>query len=91
VKSGSRYIGLVDRDSPLGKIHKAIQEQNKFYRSARFYSTAEVIHHLHQAQCGDIATVQTVFGDLESIHEIQPCREGCSKGGFVVIKAIRLD
>jgi SAM-dependent methyltransferase len=87
---GSLIIGLVDRDSPLGKIYETMKTQNKFYRVATFYSTAEVIHYLQQAQFGNIETVQTVFGNLDSIHEIQPLKAGHGEGGFVVIKAIRL-
>jgi hypothetical protein len=34
---------------------------------------------------------QTVFGDLESIQEIQPFKEGYGEGGFVTIKATKLD
>jgi hypothetical protein len=83
-------IGLVDRDSPLGKIYEAMKEQDKFYRIVTFYSTTEVIHYLQQAQFGNIETVQTVFGDLESIHEIQPFKESHGEGGFVVIKATKL-
>jgi len=89
--SGLLIVGLVDRDSPLGKIYEAMKEQNKFYRIATFYSTAEVIYYLQQAQFGNIETVQTVFGDLESIHEIQPFKAGCGEGGFVAIKAVKLD
>jgi ubiquinone/menaquinone biosynthesis C-methylase UbiE len=87
---GSLIIGLVDRESPLGKIYEAMKEQNKFYRLATFYSTAEVIRYLQQVQFGNIETVQTVFGDLDSIGEIQPFKAGCGEGGFVAIKAIKL-
>ncbi|MCL4707876.1 methyltransferase domain-containing protein [bacterium] len=87
--SGSLIIGLVDRESPLGKIYEVMKEHNKFYRIATFYSMKEVIHYLQQAQFGNIETVQTVFGDLDSIHEIQPFKEGYGEGGFVAIKAVR--
>lgn len=86
---GSLIIGLVDRESPLGKIYEVMKEHDKFYRIATFYSTAEVIHYLQQAQFGNIETVQTVFDDLDSIHEIQPFKEGYGEGGFVAIKAVR--
>jgi ubiquinone/menaquinone biosynthesis C-methylase UbiE len=88
---GSLIIGLVDRDSPLGKIYEAMKEQNKFYRIATFYSTAEVIHYLQQTQFGHIEIVQTVFGDLDSIRENQPFKAGHGAGGFVVIKAAKLE
>jgi len=31
--------------------------------------------------------VQTVFGELDKIDEVQAFQEGSGKGGFVVIKA----
>jgi hypothetical protein len=49
-----------------------------------------VIHYLQQAQFGHIEIVQTVFGDLDSIREIQSFREGYGEGGFVAIKATKL-
>jgi hypothetical protein len=49
-----------------------------------------VIRYLQQAQFGNFETVQTVFGNLDSIHEIQPFKAGYGEGGFVVIKAIKL-
>ncbi len=36
---------------------------------------------------GEIEVVQTVFGDLRSIRQIQLFKEGYGDGGFVVIKA----
>jgi SAM-dependent methyltransferase len=86
---GSVIVGLVDRDSPLGEIYQAMKQSNKFYRIATFFSVTEVVHHLKEARFGDIKTVQTVFGALESISATQPLREGHGDGGFVAIKATR--
>ncbi len=89
--AGSFIIGLVDKDSPLGKLYERMKEQNKFYRIATFYSVDAVIGYLRETGFGDIEIVQTVFGDLVSIAEIQPFKEGYGEGGFVAIKAARLD
>ena len=88
---GLFIIGMVDRDSQLGRNYESIKEQNKFYRVATFYSANEVIRNLQESGFGDIEIVQTVFGDLESINEIQPFKAGYSEGGFVSIKAVKLN
>jgi ubiquinone/menaquinone biosynthesis C-methylase UbiE len=86
---GTFIIGLVDKNSPLGKIYENIKEQNKFYRPATFYSTDEVIKQLEENGFSDIEIVQTVFGSLEKIHEVQKFKEGYGEGGFVVIKSVK--
>jgi ubiquinone/menaquinone biosynthesis C-methylase UbiE len=86
---GSFIIGLVDKNSPLGEIYENIKEQNKFYRPATFYSADEVIKQLEENGFLDIEIVQTVFGSLEKIHEVQKFKEGYGKGGFVVIKSLK--
>ncbi|RMD96854.1 MAG: SAM-dependent methyltransferase [Calditrichaeota bacterium] len=91
LKPNGRFIvGLVDRDSPLGKFYEKMKNENVFYRVATFYSSDEVTHYLKEVGFGDIEMVQTVFGDLQSIKEIQPYKEGCGEGGFVVIKATKV-
>ncbi|MEJ2657377.1 MAG: class I SAM-dependent methyltransferase [Desulfobacterales bacterium] len=80
-------IGMVDRNSPLGKQYEKIKKQNKFYRIATFYSVDEVVVSLNKTGFGNIEMVQTVFGDPELIDEIQAFQSGQGQGGFVVIKA----
>jgi len=84
---GSFIIGLVDKDSSLGKTYEKLKEQNKFYRYATFYSADEVKNLLEENNFTNIEIVQTVFGKLESIHNIQDYTKGYGDGGFVVIKA----
>ncbi|MCW8803498.1 MAG: class I SAM-dependent methyltransferase [Ignavibacteriaceae bacterium] len=84
---GSFIIGLVDKDSSLGKAYEKLKEQNKFYRYATFYSADEVKNLLEENSFTNIEIVQTVFGKLDSIHNIQDYFEGYGDGGFVVIKA----
>jgi ubiquinone/menaquinone biosynthesis C-methylase UbiE len=85
---GSFIIGLVDKNSPLGKIYEKLKEQNKFYRFATFYATDEIILLLKENGFSNIETVQTVFENLQKIHEVQKFKEGYGEGGFVVIKAV---
>jgi len=85
--NGKFILGLVDRNSPLGQIYVAKKQQNVFYRLATFYSTEEIISLLEQNKFTNIQTVQTVFGNLAEITEIQPFKNGYGEGGFVVIRA----
>jgi ubiquinone/menaquinone biosynthesis C-methylase UbiE len=86
---GSFIIGLVDKNSPLGKIYEKMKERNKFYRIATFYSVDEVKDYLGSNGFKDIEIIQTVFGELNEIKEVQPFKEGYGQGGFVVICATR--
>ncbi|MCW8812012.1 MAG: methyltransferase domain-containing protein [Ignavibacteriaceae bacterium] len=86
---GSFIIGLVDKNSPLGKIYEKLKEQNKFYRFATFYATDEIIMLLKENGFSNIETVQTVFGNLQKIHEVQKFKEGYGEGGFVVVNAVK--
>lgn len=88
LKPGGKFIiGLVDKNSPLGKIYQKMKEQNKFYKLATFYSTDEVINLLEENNFRKIETVQTVFGNLSEIKSKQDYKTGYGEGGFVVIKA----
>jgi len=86
---GSFIIGLVDKNSPLGKIYEGMKDQNKFYRYATFYSTDEVKRLLIKNRFKNIEIIQTVFGELSEIQNLQLFKEGYGEGGFVVIKAIK--
>lgn len=86
---GIFIIGLVDRKSPLGKIYEQIKEHNKFYRHATFYSTDEIKDLLIKNRFENIEVVQTVFGELSEIRNLQLFKEGYGEGGFVVIKACK--
>jgi SAM-dependent methyltransferase len=86
---GSFIVGLVDRTSPLGKSYEKLKNVNKFYRPATFYSTDDIVRYLNKTGFEEIQVLQTVFGDLESICEIQPFRKGYGQGGFVVVKGTR--
>ena len=84
---GSFIIGLVDKNSQLGKTYAKLKEKNKFYRYATFYSSDEVIKLLEENSFSNIEIVQTAFGELSDIKSTQQAKKGHGEGGFVVIKA----
>lgn len=82
---GNLILGFVDKSSPLGRAYEKIKNVNKFYRFATFYSIDDVIKYLNAAHFRKLEIIQTVFGDLQKIQEVQRFKEGYGEGGFVVI------
>jgi len=83
--NGRIIIGIIDKNSTLGKIYQNKKSKSKFYRIARFYSTEEVIEMLKKCGFGNIKTCQTLFDLPENLSKIEYPKEGYGEGGFVVI------
>jgi SAM-dependent methyltransferase len=86
---GPLVIGLVDRNSPLGRKYERFKNENVFYREAHFYSTDEVISLLKKGGFKDLAFTQTIFQDLQEIHEMEPVKEGYGDGSFIVVRGVK--
>ncbi len=86
-KRGNFIIGFVDKNSDLGKKYLENKNENVFYKEAIFYSAGDILQLLKKLEFHDIEVVQTIFGNLIDINEIQNFKEGYGEGGFVVIKA----
>lgn len=82
---GEFIIGLIDRNSELGKKYEQQKDSNKFYRDAHFHSTEEITELLSQAGFQNFSYWQTLIQANEDMVE-QPL-QGFGKGSFVVIKA----
>ncbi|MBC7330280.1 class I SAM-dependent methyltransferase [bacterium] len=86
LKPGGRVIvGIIDKDSKLGKIYQSKKEKSKFYKFAKFYSSEEIIDMLRKLDFTNIQALQTLSGELESLNEVEAPKEGYGQGGFVVI------
>jgi ubiquinone/menaquinone biosynthesis C-methylase UbiE len=81
-------IGLIDRNSDLGKKYELQKSTNKFYRDAHFHSTEEITRLLTDSGFGNFSYGQTVFHPEKNIVE-QP-QVGYGTGSFVVIKACKV-
>lgn len=88
-RDGSILVGILDRDSPLGRTYEAGSGSSRFYRHARFLSASEAIGLLEQAGCTIEAIHQTIFSDPRGLRAPEPVREGHGQGLFVVIFARR--
>ena len=83
---GHLVIGLVDKESPLGRRYEVEKEKSLFYREATFYSTDEVIRFMKQAGFGNFSFSQAIFSPLEKIFGVEQPISGYGKGSFVVIR-----
>ena len=86
---GSFITGFVDKQSRIGKLYQLKKERSRFYGEAVFYSAAEIISYLMGAGFRDFESVQTLFGDISEVVEVQPVREGFGEGSFVVIRGFK--
>lgn len=84
---GKFIIAFVDKDSPLGKQYLKHKNESIFYKDATFFSTLEIIDLLKKNKFEITNTVQTVFGKLDEVKQIQDPIESFGIGSFVVIKA----
>jgi len=83
-KQGGRCaIGLVDKETELGRMYLEKKDKSEFYKEATFYSAEEVIACMSKAGFSDIKSYQTLTGT--SVKEIKEPIYGYGKGGFVVI------
>ena len=86
---GSVVVAFVDKDSPVGRIYLENKDKSMFYKEATFFSTKELLELLKNAGFKTEKTIQTVFGMLHEISEVQHPKEGHNEGSFVVIKGVK--
>lgn len=85
--SGKLIIGMLDEESPLGRLYIEKRMESKFYKDARFYSVNQVLDWLKKLAFDNLQTVQTIFKNPDKIQSLEPIEEGFGKGFFVVISA----
>jgi ubiquinone/menaquinone biosynthesis C-methylase UbiE len=82
---GEFIIGLIDRNSELGKKYEQQKNTNKFYKDAHFHSTEEITRLLADSGFGNFRYWQAIIHPEEN--KIEQPQQGYGKGSFVVIKA----
>ncbi|MGM0771986.1 MAG: class I SAM-dependent methyltransferase [Halobacteriota archaeon] len=86
---GSFVIGLIDRNSPVGRSYQKKRSKNIFYGVATFYSVEEVVSLLKVSGFDETIFTQTIFRDMKDIKDIEPVLPGHGQGSFVVIRAVK--
>ena len=88
---GSIIVGLIDRDSKLGRKYEENKSKSKFYKDANFYSVKEVQNDLKKAGFSDIEYVQAILPD-DIYENYEPeVKQGYGEGSFVVLRAQKHD
>jgi len=88
--AGRLIIGMIDRDSPLGRSYEERKTASKFYRYANFRSAEEVLSWLRSLNFGHIVTLQTIFEGPDEIGALEPFEEGHGRGAIVAISARKI-
>jgi len=82
---GKIILGIIDKNSLLGKEYEKIKNDNKFYSDTHFHSTEELTELLKKAGFIKFGYWQTLFnanGDM-----VEDPKPGHGQGSFVVIQA----
>lgn len=82
---GHLIIGMIDKNSFLGKNYESKKKYSKFYKYANFYSVNQVLIWLRELDYNNFKICQTIFKDIDKITAIEPVKDGYGEGGFVVI------
>jgi len=84
---GFIILGLVDRNSKLGKKYQEQKSVNKFYKNAEFHTVKEMRKSLENAGFCNFEYVQVILpGDIDGCLELE-IRQGYGEGSFVVLRA----
>lgn len=86
-ENGEIIIGLIDKNSYLGKRYEKIKKNNKFYKDARFYSVDEIINLLEFHNFCGFVFYQILVNPNKRVME-KP-QTGYGKGSFVVVKSAK--
>jgi ubiquinone/menaquinone biosynthesis C-methylase UbiE len=84
-KKGKIIIGIVDKDSFLGKFYQ--KKKSVFYKKASFFGVKEITGLLDSAGFSKFSYYQTLYNIPDEIKSVQEPQKGFGRGGFVVIAA----
>ena len=85
VPGGHLIIGMIDKDSFLGRLYESRKMESLFYKNANFYSVKEVLHWLEQLEFVSVRVCQTIFRNPEEISAVESDKDDYGEGAFVVI------
>jgi SAM-dependent methyltransferase len=86
--SGVFVVGMIDRDSPLGRQYREQKDDNPFYREATFLQADALVGAMRSAGFTQIKTRQTLFAPLNAGKAPEPVRDGTGDGSFVVLRGV---
>lgn len=85
--NGFIIIGLIEKNSVLGKKYQAKKSESKFYKNATFHSVDEIEKELKNVGFNNLECVQAILpGDVDETSG-KEIKRGYGEGSFVVIRA----
>lgn len=84
---GKIILGIIDKNSPLGKEYEKMKTHNKFYSDAHFHTTEGITELLKQAGFVKFDYWQTL--EITEGDTIEDPKHGYGKGSFVVIQGTK--
>jgi len=88
-KNGKLIIGIVDKDSFLGKFYQ--RKKSVFYKEANFFSVRDLSDLIKAAGFGKFSYYQTLSKIPDKMNSIEKPEKGFGKRGFVVIGAYKMN
>ncbi len=88
---GLIIVGLIDKDSTLGKIYEEKKNESKFYKDANFHSVDEIQKKLVKTKFGKIKYVQAILPADINKNDKTEVKPGYGDGSFVVMRAQKQD
>lgn len=86
---GSIIVGFLDKDMPIAKKYSEERQYSTFFRKAKFYSVHYIKQLMKETGFKNLEIRQTLFGELDSIKDIQSPKPGYGEGSFVVVRATK--
>lgn len=87
--NGTIIVGFLRASGEAARSYEERRPYSTFYRNARFYEPEIITGLLGETGFQQFDYVQTLFGKLDEIDEIQSPKEGFDEGSFVVVKATK--
>jgi len=88
---GIIIVGLIDKDSKLGKQYEEKKSESKFYINANFHSVLEIQKKLENAGFSNIECVQAILpADINENYKPE-VKLGYGEGSFVVLRGQKHD
>jgi len=84
---GHIIIGMINKESALGRLYESKKAKSRFYKHARFYSVEVVLSWFKELRFNILSTYQTIFQEPELLVRPEPIKRGYKEGGFVGILA----
>jgi len=88
---GFIIVGLIDKESNLGKKYEEKKTESKFYKNANFHSVVEIKEKLKKSGFSNIECLQAILPGDTYINDEPKVMQGYGKGSFVVLRAQKYD